>query len=261
MIKKLNDLVIQSADNLGAALFLLIVVYFLGELHNYTAMRDFAQMAGVPWLLSYLTPVMVGVFILVIYWILVAYKAQGYNTVLPWIVITIFIIGSFWLNLLHFGNTSAGVTIAALSPALIFFGGWLAKDIIGKQMHKSRTIQTLKDLLNDAQKARAELCKVNDDLAQQKEVYDAQQKEMNAQRELMNAQQQELKDALQATTGRINTLSIDTMPDELVQAIQADALMAAGLSKGKGAELLNMHRNTFNARLGMVNGSSLCKRQ
>ncbi|MCB0209372.1 MAG: DUF2637 domain-containing protein, partial [Anaerolineae bacterium] len=132
MIKKLNDLVIQSADNLPAALLLLIMVYVMGELHNYTAMRVFAEEAGVPWLLSYLTPIMVGVFILVIYWILVAYKAQGFNTALPWLVIIIFVTASFWLNILHFCTdddgfeiAADGLAIAALPPALIFFGGWL----------------------------------------------------------------------------------------------------------------------------------------
>ncbi|MCB0214668.1 MAG: DUF2637 domain-containing protein [Anaerolineae bacterium] len=255
MIKRLNDLVIQSADNLPAALFLLILVYVMGELHNYTAMRDFAQAAGVPWLLSYLTPVMVGVFILVIYWILVAYKAQGFNTVLPWLVIIVFIAASFWLNLLHFGTAADGVAIAALPPALIFFGGWLAKDIIGKQVSRNRVIQTLKDLLNDAQAARAELHKLTAEIAEQKAAQDAQQKELLAQREALENE----INALRTQREAFSMATIDDVPAELVQAIQADALMAAGMNKAEGAKFLGIHRNTFSARLDLVNGTSLCK--
>lgn len=255
MIKRLNDLVIQSADNLPAALFLLIVVYVMGELHNYTAMRDFAQAAGVPWLLSWLTPVMVGVFVFVIYWILVAYKAQGFNTVLPWLVIIIFVAASFWLNLLHFGATAAGMAIAALPPALIFFGGWLAKDIIGKQVSRNRAIKTLKDLLARAEETRAELHKLTAEFAGQKATYDAQQKQHLAQRTALESE----INALRTQKEVISMVTIDDVPPELVQAIQADALVAAGMNKAEGAKFLGIHRNTFSARLDLVNGTSLCK--
>lgn len=254
-VTRLNQAILDSADNLPAALVILIAVYIIAEAHNYIALRDFAYHAGTPWALSYLTPVMLGAFILVIYWVLVAYKAKGYNTTVPWLIIWLFVIGSTVLNIMHFGVSPAGVSMSILSPALILFGGYLAKDVVTKQVKESRIIRTVETLNQDAQQAQAELHNIQTELAQATAERDARKAALEQIKAGLEGEIEQLRVQRAAVESAIDSVSV--VPENIRQAIQIDALMAAGLSQTEAARLVGIHRNTAGNRLDLCNGSGL----
>lgn len=261
-LTRLNNAIVQSADNLAAALVILLGVYLLAELHNYTALVDFAQLAGVHWILSYTTPVMLGVFVLVIYWVLIAYKAKGYKTFAPWVIVWLFVLGSVALNLLHYGLHPAGIAMSILAPALILFGGYLAKDIVSKQVSELHLIKGIEMLKADeqaaqqaAQTARETCTKIEQVIAQLTADFEAQKAAIRARIEDLEAEEQAA--IVQRDQAKLSIDGVDSVPEDVRQAIQLDALIAAGMSKTAAAKLCNIGRNTVNARLEMVNGSGL----
>lgn len=254
-IERLNDTILASADNLPAALAILIGVYVVAEAHNYAALRDFAAESGVPWALSYTTPIMLGAFVFVIYWILVAYKAKGYNTALPWLIVIAFVSGSAWLNILHFGRDLNHITMALLSPLLILFGGWLAKDVVSKQVAEQRTLRSLKMLKAEAQTARSELQKIQEDHAQAVATAEAEKAALQAKINDLRADVEQLSE--QRRQAKLSIGGVGDVPETIREAIQSDALVAAGFTQDEVADLIGRSRNTVANRLKMINGAGL----
>lgn len=256
-IYRVNTAILSSADNLAANLVILIGVYIVAELHNYQALADFALVAGVPYGLHYLTPLMLGVFVLAVYWSLIAYKAKGYATWPLWAVVWLFVIASATLNIMHYGTRPDQIAMSLLGPSLILFGGWLAKDIVSRQVKEERLIRTVESLNQDAHDARQELHKIQEEAAQAKTEKTAIAVSIEASRAELDSIKAEIEQQREELKHSIKTTSL--VPDDLREAIQVDALLAAGLTQSQAANIVGIHRNTAAARLSLVNGSGLHK--
>lgn len=261
--ERINKAMVESPDKMPVALFLLILIYIIAELHNVAGMNAFSEAAGffAPWL----TSVMFGLLLFVTYWFLIGYRAKGWRTWPLWGVLLAFTAISMALNYLHAANAE-GQALGLVIPLIILLGGWLAKDLIGYQMSETKLALTLKSLTDQQRNLEQTIAQLKQEKAATERSIEAQKQALSTDIERKQAElaalQSEITEAqLSLEQWQVEARQVkknDFQPTKIeLEAIRLDALLAAGKTLKAASQMVGVSENTARSRLGLMNGQSL----
>ncbi len=232
-------------------------------------------------ILPYAFPLLIDFFLVMATAIVLRNTSVGESAKLAWLVVAFTTLAAITLNSIHYDVLGAyqkgeymqmakAAIFSVIVPATILMSSELARGLLQSVQRRSMFTQTTAQLKEEATQAQTQ----HDELiAQLKAQSDKAQAQLKAQKEKLNAQreaqerersahQQQLNDLLNqmdAAKAQLGELQHEqSLPSqEWVQALQINALKAAGATHKAACARVGVSENTGRTREGMLNGFGL----
>lgn len=198
-------------------------------------------------------------------------KLQGEDDRFAWWLVLLFTALGITANIAHAayayhagridgGQLTLAVGATSLFPLSIALVTHLLKRTIERHLKREAAAVSLAELLQKIQISEATLhnktlalAEVNAQAEMQKSAIVKELERLSTERDSVIAEIEQVRDSVD---------SVAEVTPRVREAFYADALIvAAGWTKDATAEYLGIHRNTLNARISLMNGSSLKHRE
>lgn len=262
MINRINAAILRAGDNVSASLLLIIIAYAGIELLNFRAIAEFITSAGYGTLGGYVGATVFSILLFALFWLLIAYRSKGYSTSLLWVSLIASVLAIAALNYYHARN-AAGVVLAVVFAVVSLLAGLVSKTTIGNQLAELDTAQTIQKLRDDQSRLRAETVQASGELDVIRETINREKKALEQQKTAVQVEIDQLRVTLRQLKNDLVQAEIEHQQpsEEWTQALQLDALLAAGRTQVEAAELVGVSVSTARRRLELVNGSGLRHRE
>lgn len=258
MIKRINAAILRAGDNVSASLLLIIIAYAGIELLNFSAIAEFIESAGYGKVGGYVGATVFSILLFALFWLLIAYRSKGYHTGLLWVSLIASVLAIAALNYYHAEN-AAGVVLAVIFAVVSLLAGLVSKTTIGNQLAELDAAQTLQKLRDDLSRLRAETVQASVELDATRETISREKTALARQKTAVEADIEQLQVTLRQLKDDIAQAELEQQQpgEEWRQALQLDALIAAGRTQIEAARWVGVSVSTARRRLELVNGSGL----
>lgn len=151
----------------------IIIVFLFAAAHNYTALQDFSFKSGVPYFLSFTTPLMFDFFVGIAVWVTLRNKRLGEQARLGWTIVIVFTLVSITLNLMHYPLIPGGIAMAVIVPLVTFFAAELGKGLQESARNRQDAVASLAELSFMKDTLTADLDKLNGQIKKAQDTLDS----------------------------------------------------------------------------------------
>lgn len=226
----------------------IVLVFILAAAHNYAALQDFAFNAGVPWLLSFATPILFDLFIAIAVWVTLRNKRYDEPARLGWGIVYAFTLTSIVLNAMHYPFTPGGMAMALIVPSVVFCSAELGKGLVESARKRGDVVMGLAELTQQREHLASDVNRLGEQVTQ-----------AGAKLEQTKAEIEQARNELKAVHFQQKSASVAEMNAAKlakIEARRADVLSLArqGMNPPAIADELKVSLSTVKRDLVQLNG-------